>query len=371
MAKKPAAKKSVAKKPPAKQKPPASKGPAKPAARAASPKPPSKKPAARKAAPSKAAPKKAAPPKKAEPKKPVTKTSKAAAPTAPSSKATTAKASPANTTSGKSAAAPKKGAPKPASKAPAPAKPASTPAKTDAKPPRRKSADTKQPDKKSPPPKADDKKPAAKDAPSPEDAAKAAEDAKKAGRKGITIVSDKPMRKPRANPPAAKFPPPGPRLLGPGAPARRPLIVSGPTAPRRAAEEDYSDVKRRKTPLTKKQLDTYRAILLAKRTELIGDVQQMESDALRSSSGSLSNTPQHLAEQGSDSADQSLNLNLAAADRRLIKEIDAALARIADKTYGLCELTGEPINPDRLDELPWARYSIEAARQLESRGGTP
>jgi len=196
----------------------------------------------------------------------------------------------------------------------------------------------------------------------------AADDQRKPGRKGITIVSDKPVRRPRPKPVTPAFPPPGPRLLGPGSPVRKPLIPSGPRV-ERSGQEDDGEGKRKKTPFNKRQLDKYKDILIAKRNELIGDVEQMETDALRSSSGGLSHTPQHIAEQGSDSADQSLSLNLAAADRRLIKEIDAALARIADKTYGLCDLTGEPIGPERLEELPWARYSIEAARRLEQPGG--
>ena len=88
-------------------------------------------------------------------------------------------------------------------------------------------------------------------------------------------------------------------------------------------------------------------------------------------SGSLSHVPQHLAEQGSDTYGQSLSLDLAAADRRLIKEIDDALKRIADGSYGVCELTGKPIRAERLEELPWARYSIEAARELERRTTSP
>ena len=91
----------------------------------------------------------------------------------------------------------------------------------------------------------------------------------------------------------------------------------------------------------------------------------METQALRSQSGSLSNMPSHLAEQGSEAYDQSLSLDLAAADRKLIKEIDDALKRIAEGTFGICELTGKPIKLERLEELPWARYSIEAARELE------
>jgi RNA polymerase-binding transcription factor DksA len=78
-----------------------------------------------------------------------------------------------------------------------------------------------------------------------------------------------------------------------------------------------------------------------------------------------------MAEQGSDAAGQSLSLDLAAADRRLIKEIDDALQRIESGTYGVCELTGKPIKIERLEELPWARYSIEAARELERRSVVP
>lgn len=121
-----------------------------------------------------------------------------------------------------------------------------------------------------------------------------------------------------------------------------------------------------KTPFGKKELSAFRQLLLRKRAELVGDIAQMEREALQGG-GSLSNMPQHMAEQGSDTYDTTLSLDLAAADRKLIKEIDDAIARIDKGTYGVCELTGKPIKVDRLEELPWARYSIEAARELERR----
>lgn len=297
-----------------------------------------KKTTARKAAPKKSSAKKAVTKKPAAKKPAASKTS--------TPKKSTAKAKP---------AAPKPAAPKSGPKK----KPAADPDKKPATKPGGKPAS------KTSAPKPDEAKTtkpaAAADKP-------VGDDPKKPGRKGITIVSDKPARKPRPKPVTPAFPPPGPRLLGPGSPIRRPLIPSGPRVERREDDDDAAN-KRKKSPFNKRQLDRFKEILIAKRHELIGDVEQMETDALRSSSGGLSHTPQHIAEQGSDSADQSLSLNLAAADRRLIKEIDAALARIADKTYGLCELTGEAIGDERLEELPWARYSIEAARRLEQPGG--
>src|SRR5204863_1055734 len=126
-----------------------------------------------------------------------------------------------------------------------------------------------------------------------------------------------------------------------------------------------------KSPFNKKELARFREILVRKRSQLVGDVSHMEDEALRSGSGSLSNLPQHMADQGSDAYDQALSLDIAAADRRLIKEIDDAIPRIDNGTYGVCQLTGKPIRAERLEELPWARYSIEAARELERRPMRP
>lgn len=192
-----------------------------------------------------------------------------------------------------------------------------------------------------------------------------------AGRKGITVVSPKPIRKPKPKPSTAI--PPGMSALGKSPAFRKPLIPSGPKANpstplgAHGAPTPETPAPVRKTPYGKKELEQFRSILLRKRAELIGDVVGMENQALKGESGSLSSLPQHIAEQGSDAYDQSLALDIAAQDRKLIKEIDDALKRIEDGTYGVCELTGKPIKPERLEELPWARYSIEAARELERR----
>ena len=160
-----------------------------------------------------------------------------------------------------------------------------------------------------------------------------------------------------------------PLLLGPNGPAIKPLIPSGKDNKQVASVLDNVTSRRKKTPLTKTQLEKYRVILIRKREELLGDVHNLEEEALRSDSGRTSRTAQHLDEAGSESYEQSLNLNLAASDRERIIEIDAALQRIQDRTYGLCELTFEPISKERLNEIPWTRYTIEAARELDRRGG--
>lgn len=190
----------------------------------------------------------------------------------------------------------------------------------------------------------------------------------KPARKGITIVTPRPMKKPKPKIISA-VPASVGQLAGT---LRKPLIPSGPHAsPSRPlgvqGEAPETQIEAGKSPFNKKELDQFRAILLRKRAEVAGDIHTMESEALKGESGSLSNLPQHMAEQGSETYEQTLALDLVAADRRLVKEIDDALKRINEGTYGLCELTGKPIKAERLQELPWARYSIEAARELERR----
>lgn len=120
-----------------------------------------------------------------------------------------------------------------------------------------------------------------------------------------------------------------------------------------------------KSPFDKKELAEFREMLLTKRRQIEGDVNAMESEALSGGGGSLSHLPQHMADQGTDTFDQSLALDLAASQRGLLKEIDDALARIEAGTYGICEEMGKPISVERLRHTPWARYCIEAARQHE------
>lgn len=267
--------------------------------------------------------------------------------------------------------------PKPAPKAktpppPAPAKkPAPAPAKSAAKPPAKPAA--KAGDKgKAPAPAA--KTPAKGSTPHSATAAPAASGAAGAGGaagkvppKGITIVSNKPVRKPK--PKKLEMPVSEP-LLKSGV-KWKPLIASGPKAPPSSGIPGVAVHKTfkadPKAKMSKKELDHYRAILLKKRAELLGDIDNMEDGALRQSSGSLSNMPQHMADQGSDTFEQSMSLSLVDVDRNLIREIDDALKRIMDGSYGVCLHTGRRIPADRLEQVPWTKYTIEAARELERK----
>ncbi|MCB9839190.1 MAG: hypothetical protein H6813_07625 [Phycisphaeraceae bacterium] len=130
-----------------------------------------------------------------------------------------------------------------------------------------------------------------------------------------------------------------------------------------APEEKAATRKLKKSPLTKPQLEHYRQILLQKRREVAGDVNAIQSEAFNASDGGA--FPQHPGDMGSDEYEQALSLGLAESQRKLLIEINEALARIDSGTYGICALTGGPIGRDRLDATPWAKLSLEGAREQD------
>ena len=128
-----------------------------------------------------------------------------------------------------------------------------------------------------------------------------------------------------------------------------------------------------KTWLSAKELKEFRNLLLAKRAELAGDVENLTSQALnRKSSGvsDQSSMPIHMADLGSDTWEQDFTLGLIANEQAVVREIDDALARIEDRTYGICIATDKPISRERLLAKPWAKYCIEYAR-LREEGRAP
>jgi RNA polymerase-binding protein DksA len=131
---------------------------------------------------------------------------------------------------------------------------------------------------------------------------------------------------------------------------------------------DAEPAKPLKTYLSRKELTHYRNLLVLKRKEIIGDLDAMEEAAL-TSGGNLSHMPIHMADIGTDTYDQDFMLGLAESERQRLREIDEALGRIQNKTYGICQMTGNEIPKARLDAKPWAKYTIEAARELEGRMG--
>ncbi|MFQ5413252.1 MAG: TraR/DksA family transcriptional regulator [Phycisphaerae bacterium] len=124
-----------------------------------------------------------------------------------------------------------------------------------------------------------------------------------------------------------------------------------------------------KTRLTAKQLREFAARLRAKRAELAGDVAHLTDEALNRTGPrgyKSSSMPIHMAELGSDNWEREFTLGLIANERAVVREIDDALGRIRDRTYGVCMMGHEPISVARLRAKPWAKYCIACAEQRDA-----
>lgn len=127
-----------------------------------------------------------------------------------------------------------------------------------------------------------------------------------------------------------------------------------------------------KSYLSAEELEEFKQILLIKRAQIQGDIQtlnKLHKNRLESS-GDLSSVPFHPADAGSDTFEQDFAIGLMDNENSLLREINEALDRIAQGTYGICVATHKPISKTRLQAKPWAKHCIEYARLLE-KGQAP
>jgi DnaK suppressor protein len=134
----------------------------------------------------------------------------------------------------------------------------------------------------------------------------------------------------------------------------------------RRASRSSKPRSRQKSRLTPTALEDFRQRLLDKRRELIGDVRGLRSEAANRTGSGSNSMPIHMAERGSDTWEQGLTLRLTETQASILRDIDLALQRIQDGTYGVCEAGREQIPKMRLRAVPWAKYCIQCASQHEA-----
>ena len=113
----------------------------------------------------------------------------------------------------------------------------------------------------------------------------------------------------------------------------------------------------------------YYKLLLDLRSHLTAGITLHSEETLKRSSkedsGDLSSYGQHMADAGTDTFDRDFALSLVSNEQEALTEIDAAIKRIKEGTYGICEITAKPIAKERLSAVPFTRYSAEAQKDIE------
>jgi RNA polymerase-binding transcription factor DksA len=108
-----------------------------------------------------------------------------------------------------------------------------------------------------------------------------------------------------------------------------------------------------------------RARLEQERARVSGLIDGLQNEGLdeeeSAQSGELTHYDQHPADQASDTFEREKDLSILEGLETDLAEIEAALQRVDDGTYGIDEVTGEPIDPERLSALPTARTNISGS----------
>ena len=126
-------------------------------------------------------------------------------------------------------------------------------------------------------------------------------------------------------------------------------------------------------PFKKKRInpkfEPYRKLLLKAKEQIVGDLRQLSDDHSESNndrSGDISGHALHMADVATDMYDREFLLGLASNDRELLYEIDEAMARMEDGTYGLCIECKKSVPVTRLKAIPHVRTCLKCQEKLES-----
>jgi RNA polymerase-binding transcription factor DksA len=117
--------------------------------------------------------------------------------------------------------------------------------------------------------------------------------------------------------------------------------------------------KRANAHLSAKELRDFKRLLLNLRDSVVDEISFLTGDNLNGKQ--LERT----GEEGTDNFNREFALKLVSSEQDIIYEIDEALGRIANGTYGLCEHSGDPIEKERLKVMPHARHSVRVQSELE------
>jgi DnaK suppressor protein len=111
-----------------------------------------------------------------------------------------------------------------------------------------------------------------------------------------------------------------------------------------------------------KRLEHFREKLIQKKLSLANMVMRTEGYG-REKEPAI----QDVADMAVESYTKEFMFGKSSGDRAILQQVNEALERIADKSFGTCANCGEPIQPKRLEAVPWAQYCIQC-QELQEKG---
>lgn len=123
--------------------------------------------------------------------------------------------------------------------------------------------------------------------------------------------------------------------------------------------------------MNKKELADFKKLILKRKEQVSDEIKHISDDTLKKSqkeaSGDISGYTYHMADVATDTYDREFSLGLASNERQLLYELDDALKKIDDGTFGICEECKSPIAKNRLKAVPYARLCVKCQEKKEKR----
>jgi len=123
-------------------------------------------------------------------------------------------------------------------------------------------------------------------------------------------------------------------------------------------------------PLTKEQLKQFRQLLITERAKCAAEIRSIAEDASKSpreASGDLSAYTVHMADMSADTYERELSMSIVSSEQEILYQIDDALKRLDDGSYGVCQQCNQPIVMSRLRAVPYASLCINCQRAKEQK----
>jgi RNA polymerase-binding protein DksA len=124
-----------------------------------------------------------------------------------------------------------------------------------------------------------------------------------------------------------------------------------------------------KKGLSAKELKEYKELLLNLKEDVLNQIREVSEDTLMKSqkdiSGDISGYGIHMADVASDNYEREFSLGLVSNERIIALEIEEALKRIEDKTYGICGACDKAIRKTRLKAVPYAKNCLKCQEKID------
>ncbi|MEW6170922.1 MAG: TraR/DksA family transcriptional regulator [Candidatus Omnitrophota bacterium] len=126
-----------------------------------------------------------------------------------------------------------------------------------------------------------------------------------------------------------------------------------------------------KNKMNKKELKIFKDLILKRKEEILEGIKHISDDTLKKSqkdaAGDISGYTYHMADVATDTYDREFSLGIASSERKVLYEIEDALKKIEEGSYGFCEICKKSISKARLKAVPYTKMCVDCQETKEKK----